>query len=141
MKKLQDYAAGIVLAHILISGFDHLAHQRVDLAFALVQNVVILSVITVSPFVGASLLYTRYQRAGAIILLSTMAVAFVFNVYHRLIAQHTAIHSPDFAPYWETIFILSSALILVTEVLGCWISVKLIRYIETPAETPRSKIE
>ena len=56
MKKLKDYAGAIVFAHVVLMGFDHLAHQRVDLTFALMQNVVLLSVLTVSPLVSAALL-------------------------------------------------------------------------------------
>ena len=138
MKKLQDIASAIILAHILISGFDHLAHQRIDLTFALTENVVILSVITVSPLIAGALLYSRYKHAGAILLLSTMAVAFFFNLYHRFLTHHPSTHSPDFAHYWETIFLLSSALILITEVTGCWVGSKIIQLLGTSNEPPAS---
>ena len=136
MKKLQDYVGAIVLVHVLLMGFDHLAHQRVDLTFALIQNVVLLSVLTASPLVGAALLWTRHKRAGAILFLSTMAVAFAFNVYHRYLVAHPSLHAQDFAWYWETIFNITSALILVTEVSGCWIGVKLVQRIEAPDIPP-----
>jgi len=138
MKKLQDYVGAIVLAHVLLMGFDHLAHQRVDLMFALMQNVVLLSVLTVSPLVAAALLWTRFQRAGAILFLSTMAVAFAFNVYHRYLSAHPSVHSPDVAWYWETIFYVSSALILVTEILGCWLGTKIVQKLGTSIEAPSS---
>ncbi|HLF19981.1 MAG TPA: hypothetical protein VI704_04250 [Bacteroidota bacterium] len=138
MKKLQDYAGAIVFAHVLLMGFDHLAHQRVDLMFALMQNVVLLSVLTVSPLVAAALLWTRFQRAGAILFLSTMAVAFAFNVYHRYLSAHPSVHSPDVAWYWETIFYVSSALILVTEILGCWLGTKIVQKLGTSIEAPSS---
>ncbi len=131
MKRLQDTVATLVLAHVLLMGFDHLAHQRVDMTFALVQNVVFLSVLSASPLIAAALLWTRHKRAGAILFLSTMAVALVFNVYHRYIAVHPSLHAPDFSPFWESIFHLTSGLILITEVAGCWVGTKLIRKIES----------
>ena len=138
MKKLQDYVGAIVLAHVVLMGFDHLAHQRVDLTFALTENVVLLSVLTTSPLVAASLLWTRYRRAGAILFLSTMAVAFAFNVYHRYLIAHPSVHAPDFAWYWQTIFYVSSALILLTEVSGCWVGIKIVQVLGTSDETPPS---
>lgn len=136
MKKLQDTVGALVLAHVLLLGFDHLAHQRVDVSFALMQNVVFLSFLTASPLVAASLLWTRFRRAGAILFLSTMGVAFAFNVYHRYLMTHPSIHAPDFAVYWESIFYVTSGLILVTEVLGCWVGVKLVQAVEKPSDSP-----
>lgn len=136
MKKLQDVVGTLVLAHVLLMGFDHLAHQRVDLTFALMQNVVLLSVLTASPLIAAALLWTQFKRAGAILFLSTMAVAFAFNLYHRYLVAHPSVHAQDFAQYWESIFHMTSGLILVTEVLGCWVGVKLVQAIESPIDSP-----
>lgn len=130
MKKIKDYAGFVVFAHILIAGLDHLAHQHVDLRFSLAGNIMTFSIIATPPLMAGALFLTKFQRAGAILLLSTMGFAFVYSAYTSYVSPHKMLLAYGASPLWESVFYASSSLLLILEVIGCWIAIKALRVLQ-----------
>ncbi|MEK6566439.1 MAG: hypothetical protein AABZ41_07020 [Bacteroidota bacterium] len=133
MKKLQDFAAFVVLVHCLIFGLDFYAHQRVDLAVAVTFNIFSFATIGLPSVIAGFLLWTNYQRWGAIVLFAGMALAFILNVYSRFIEVRYIIHPFDYEPVWDTVFQVSTVLLLAVEILGCYLGFRLLRTLASPA--------
>lgn len=109
MKKLQDFAAFVVLVHCLIFGLDFYAHQRVDLAVAVTFNIF------------------SFATIGLPSIIAGMAFAFILNVYSRFIEVRYIIHPFDYEPFWDTVFRVSTVLLLSVEILGCYLGFRLVR--------------
>jgi len=130
IKKIKDYAGFLVFVHILIAGLDHLGHQQVDLRFSLAGNLVTFSIIAAPPLMAGALFLTKFQRAGAILFLSTMVFSFFYNVYTSYILPQRILLAFGVSPIWESVLYVSSSFLLISEVIGCWIAVKALRLLQ-----------
>jgi hypothetical protein len=139
MKKLQDFAAFVVLVHCLVFGVDFYAHQRVDLAVAVTFNIFSFATIGLPSIIAGFLLWTNYQRWGAIVLFAGMALAFILNVYSRFIEVRYIIHPFDYEPFWDTVFRVSTVLLLAVEILGSYLGLRLVRSVAPASASAASR--
>jgi len=85
MKSLRNLAIVIVLLHLAVSMPHGMAHSGLHIEMQLWQNVYIWVIITLLPLVAAVLIWKR-RRAGFLLLLLSMAGAFLFGVFYHFIA-------------------------------------------------------
>src|SRR5262245_20804855 len=117
-------ALAVVLAHIAVSLPHSAAHLVEEIWLPPVANAFVVLVILLAPFVALGLLYTRRQRAGALLLFGSMLGALLFGIaYHFILpgADNIAQAPPG---AWHTPFVLTSVLLAVLEaagvVVGAW---------------------
>lgn len=107
-----------VLIHAVIAALHGAAHTELGIQMTAAENAFINSVIVAAPIVAAILLWTRFARAGAILLALSMAGALLFGGYHHYVAispDHVA-HLPPGTLQGQ--FRATAALLVVSEAIG-----------------------
>lgn len=109
-------AVALVTAGNLLHGISHAKH---GVPLAAWQQAYVFLIIFLAPIVAAVLLWSRFRRAGAWLLLVSMAGSLIFGV-----AYHFLIPGPDNAltlqpGAWLTAFQVSTALLVLLDGLGC----------------------
>lgn len=90
MKVIAQYGTATVVSHAMVVALHGLAHVKIPVPLSLPQNLFVSSVIVFAPIAAMILLWTPFQLAGSWLLLSSMAGALLFGLYHHFIA-----FSPD----------------------------------------------
>src|SRR5262249_17383057 len=121
MSKSASWGTAVVAAHAVVSAVHGVAHAQVGVAIfpSLFHLVMIVGVITLAPVAAAVLLWTPFRRAGAWLLVASMAASLLFGVFY-----HYSAAGPDHVSQipqgnWGMLFHVTAALLAVTEVLGC----------------------
>jgi hypothetical protein len=117
----------VILVHLAVNVVHGLAHTSLHIALTRTQQVFVLAVILAAPLLAGILLLCKAQRAGALLLLFSMAGSLLFGAYNHFVAigADNALHVAS-GP-WSTAFQVTSALLIVTELLGCWAGFALLR--------------
>ena len=121
MNRVAWYGTTIVLAHLGVNVVHGLAHARLHVGLTRGQIDFIVSVILLAPIVAMILLWTQLRRAGAWLLLVSMAGSLAFGAYY-----HFVLISPDNISYvptgsYQTTFQITALLLALTQALGCWV--------------------
>jgi hypothetical protein len=118
-------ALAVVLAHAAVSLPHSAAHIAENIWLPPAATAFVILVILLAPFVALGLLYTRRQRAGALLLLGSMLGALLFGVtYHFVLpgADNIAQVPPG---AWRTPFVVTSVLLAALEatgaIVGAWL--------------------
>ena len=122
----------VALATNLIHGGAHVG-QRVML-MPHWHWAYVIGVIFLAPILSAALLRTRYVRAGAWLLVLSMAGSFVFDV-----AYHFLVPGPDNVSTllpggWTLAFQVSAILVALASGFGFLIGVRALRELPSPAD-------
>jgi hypothetical protein len=130
MRKLKQYGTTVVLAHFAINVIHGMAHHHLAVTLTLAQGLFVTSVIVVAPIISMILLWTRLKRAGAALLLISMAGSLVFGVVNHflIVASDHILHLPK--GEWRLTFQITAFLLVAVEALGCWVGVLALRAIE-----------
>ncbi|HVO27630.1 MAG TPA: hypothetical protein VMW56_28815 [Candidatus Margulisiibacteriota bacterium] len=107
-----------VLVHGVIAVLHGAAHTDLGIQMTAAENAFINVVIVAAPVVAAMALWTRFMRAGAILLAVSMAGSLLFGAYH-----HYAVISPDHVAHLpagnlQGLFRLTALLLVVSEAAG-----------------------
>src|SRR5574340_1040720 len=96
MSRIGWYGTAIVLAHLAVNVVHGLAHAKLHIGLTRGQIDFIVAVILLGPIVAMILLWTQLRRAGAWLLLVSMAGSFVFGAYYHfvLISPDNVLHVP-----------------------------------------------
>jgi len=120
-------AIGIVVLHFLVNLFHGAAHWHFGIPLALWQQVFIVVAIFAAPLAAGALLVARRLRAGAWLLLVSMAGALLFGVdFHFLLLGPDHVSSVDMHG-WGFLFQATAFLLAVTEAWGVSVSIRLVR--------------
>ena len=137
MRQIAIWGTVVVLAHAVVSAVHGVAHMQVGVEIfpTLVHVVFVVGVITVAPLVAMALLWTRFRRAGALLLLVSMAESLGFGVWYHYLA-----HGPDHVsqiPHgaWGMVFHVTAFLLCVTEILGLHVGMRGIRAFRNDSTT------
>ena len=120
MRQAARYGTAIVAAHAAVIVVHGIAHQVIPVPTSSVQDAFIAVVIALGPLAAAALLWTRFGRLGAQLLLVSMAGSLAFGLYYHFFAPGPDHVSQVPADGWGMLFQASAALLSVTEGLGCW---------------------
>jgi len=122
-------AIAIVVFHFLVVVLHGAAHHHYEIPLEEWQHVYVWVVIVAVPLVAAALLVARRLRAGAWLLLASMAASALFNVYfHFLLVGPDNVSSVDLHA-WGMVFLATAVFLAATEVWGVSVAVRLIRAI------------
>src|SRR5262249_54493809 len=94
------------------------AHVAQAIWLPLAANIFVILVILIAPFVALGLLYTRWVRAGALLLCASMLGALLFGI-----AFHFVLPGPDNVAevplgQWRNPFLVTSVLLAMIEAAG-----------------------
>jgi len=121
-------ASGLIVIHFLVVVLHSFAHQLLSVTASLAQLAFIFPVIIVAPVV-AGIMLPKFEMFGAVLLTASMIGSFVFGVYYHFIAQtidHVA-HVAQLQPHlWSQIFLATSYLLAISEMLGAMVGIILL---------------
>lgn len=125
------FAVAAVVLHAVVVLIHGAAHDQLKIGLSPAGNVFVIAVILVSPLIAAGMLLSPYARAGAWLLAVSMLGALAFGGYHHYIAMSPdhVTQTPDTT--WGTIFRVTAALLVVTELLGLVAAANALRPPET----------
>ncbi len=120
-------ALAIIVFHFLVNVLHGAAHHHYEIPLETWQQAYIWVVIIAAPLVAGGLLVARWLRAGAWLLLVSMAGSLLFGVYfHFLLVGPDNISSVNLYG-WGMVFLATAIFLAATEVWGVSVSFRLLR--------------
>ncbi len=121
------FALAMILAHVVVQFFHGAAHGRLGIGLSAAEKLFVGIVIFIAPLLAGILLAMKLHRAGAALLVVSMAGSFLFGVYKHFVAaglDNVASH-----PFrgWGLTFQATAVLLGLTEALGCWAGVQVLK--------------
>jgi hypothetical protein len=118
MNRRATIAALVVILHQAVSLAHGWAHEWLGVDLDPWQWAFVYSVIVVAPLVAMVMYFTRWQRAGTLLLGVSMLGSLLFGIYHHFIAM-----SPDHVSHLpegdaQGLFIATAILLVPVEVAG-----------------------
>lgn len=118
---------GIIAFHLAVNVFHGTAHFHYEIPMAEWQQVFIGAVIFVAPLAAGGLLILRRLRAGAWLMLASMALSALFNVYFHFLLIGPDNISSVALDGWGFVFLGTAIFLAATEVWGVSVSFRLLR--------------
>jgi hypothetical protein len=120
------WVATAVLVNLLINITHGHAHTRLSVGLSTWQNLYVFAVILIAPLVALVLMFTRFARVGAWLLLVSMLGSLIFGVlYHYvIISSDNVAHLPLGSA--RDLFRISAFLLVLTEVFGVIVAAKIV---------------
>ncbi|WGV25294.1 hypothetical protein [Halotia branconii] len=130
--KIAQYGTAIAVVHAIANGLHGLAHIEIPVALSGLQSSFVAIVIFLAPIIAAVLLWTQFYRLGSWLLLSSIAGSLLFGIYN-----HFLVISPDHVSQvaftgWGMLFQITAIVIVIADVLGCWVSAWALKTIQQP---------
>jgi hypothetical protein len=128
--KIAQYGTAIVVMHALLHGLYGFAHHEIPVPLSMLQGLFVGVVVILAPIIAADLLWTLFYRIGSWLLLGSMAGSLLSAIYnHHLVISPDRVSQVSFEG-WGLLFQLTAYLMLITDGLGCWISVLALKTIQ-----------
>jgi hypothetical protein len=113
----------VAIVHAIVVALHGLAHQIIPVPLSLAQSLFVGIVIVLAPVVAAVLVWTPFDRIGSWLFCGSMTGSLLFGIYNHFITI-----SPDHLSQiplegWGVLFQVTAILLLVTEGLGCGVSI------------------
>jgi hypothetical protein len=135
MSTLKKVALAIVAIHFVVVVLHSIAHQLLSVNASPAQLAFIFPVIIVAPVVAGFML-PKFEKFGTVLLTASMLGSLVFGVYYHFIAEtidHVA-HVARLEPHlWSQMFLATSYLLAIFELLGAIVGLLLLLRTSTTA--------
>ena len=126
---MKRIALAIVAIHFVVVVLHSIAHQLLSVNASPAQLAFIVPVIIVAPVV-AGVMLPKFEKFGTVLLTASMIGSFIFGVYYHFIAEtidHVA-HVAQLEPHrWSQMFVATSYLLAISELLGAVVGLMLLR--------------
>ena len=128
MSTLKKIALAIVAIHFVVVVLHSIAHQLLWVNASPAQLAFIVPAIIVAPVV-AGIMLPKFEKFGTVLLAASMFGSFVFGLYYHFIADtidHVA-HVAQLEPHgWSQMFVATSYLLAISELLGAVVGLLLL---------------
>jgi hypothetical protein len=135
MRTLKKIALAVVAVHFVVVVLHSIAHQLLSVNASPAQLAFIFPVIIFAPVV-AGVMLPRFEKFGTVLLTASMTGSFVFGVNYHFIAEtidHVA-HVAQLEPhFWSQMFLATSYLLAISELLGAVVGLLLLVRASTTA--------
>ena len=118
----------IITAHTVMLILYSYAHEKIDLLYAMSIFTPLLIVLCLGPLVAVLFLSTSSARQGAVALLGVLPAELIYNIVTRFTGVSPIIREGTNI-IWRIIYEGSYGSLLVLEVLGFWLTLKILREI------------
>lgn len=127
MTRVKRLALVVILLHLLVVAAHGRAHRILFISLTPHQEIFVLVAVLLGPLVAALLLISRAPRAGAWLLLLSMAASLAFGAYYHFLAvgpDNVVSVSPG---GWGRIFQVTAVLLSLFEALSVGAGIALLR--------------
>ena len=135
MSTLKKIALAVVAIHFVVVVLHSIAHQSLSVNASLAQLAFIVPVIIVAPVI-AGVMLPKFERLGTVLLTASMIGSFIFGIYYHFVAatiDHVA-HVAQLEPhFWSQMFLATSYLLAISELLGAVVGLLLLVRASTTA--------
>jgi|SRR5215216_5895621 len=135
MSTLKKIALAVVAIHFVVVVLHSIAHQSLSVNASLAQLAFIVPVIIVAPVI-AGVMLPKFERLGTVLLTVSMIGSFIFGIYYHFVAatiDHVA-HVAQLEPhFWSQMFLATSYLLAISELLGAVVGLLLLVRASTTA--------
>ena len=121
-------ALALILTHLIISTIHGLAHQGGMVKLSRFGYVYVAIVITLAPIIAGVLLFSRTQKAGALLLTLSMLGSFGFGVWYHFLTSGADNVSEVQGP-WHSTFLWTAVALAIVEFAGVFIGLWMYREI------------
>ncbi len=125
----------VISAHTVLLVVCCYIHEKIDLFYAITAFTPLLLLLCLIPLVAAFFLSTKSARQAAIVLLGVLPAELIYNIITRFTALPPITgYKPAFI--WKILYEGSYGLVLVLEVIGSWLTLKLLQEIHKQINSP-----
>ena len=126
IQSLTRKTMSVVSLHGIMLIVFSIAHEEIDLMYQVSAYLFLLILLVTLPIVIVFLLSTRYARQGAIVLLGILMAELASNIFTRFsVLPMVVMEKPKLI--WRIIYEGSFGLVLILEVIGCWLAIKVLQ--------------
>lgn len=128
MRTLKRIAIAVIAIHFVVVVLHSIAHQLLPVNASPAQLAFIFPAIIVAPVVAGFML-PKFEKPGTVLLTISMIGSFLFGIYYHFIADtidhvaHVALREPH---RWSQMFLVTSYLLAISELLGTVVGVILL---------------
>ena len=117
-KKTRTVLSVVVLVHFVIVTLHGSAHTHLHIDLTPAQMAYVVAVIVLASLIAAALLWTKFWRSGAYLVIVSMLGALVFGGYKHFLSGTNDDVSQVSHAGWGGVFLVTSILLFVTEGAG-----------------------
>ena len=128
-----NLSLGIIGFHLGVAALHGAAHLHYEIPLAMWQHVFIVVVIFLAPLLAGGLVLIRKLRAGAWLMLVSMAGAALFGIYFHFLLIGPDNVSSIGLDSWGFVFLGTAIFLAATEVWGVTAAVRLLRATRRPS--------
>lgn len=127
MSRIEKFALGTILTHLVIAVVHGGAHKNLFIGLSVNQGFFVWAVIIAAPLISALLLLMKLRRAGGLFLFLSMAASLVFGTWNHLLVRGADNIASTPPTRWGLTFRLTASLLFLTEALGSGLGIGLMR--------------
>lgn len=128
IRSLIKQLALIILLHTILLLMYTYAHAKLDLFYLMSLHYPSLALLLLAPIVATFFLSNRFSRQGAVALLGILPAEMISNIVTRFYTS-PLVPSWRFALIWRIVYEGSFGIVLILEVIGFWLAIKILREI------------
>jgi hypothetical protein len=139
IRLLATQVKSVIVFHTIMLVINTYAHEEIDIMYSMMPYISIFLFICLAPLIVAFLLSTRFTRQASDGLLGILSAILIYNVVARFSAS-PVLFSQNYSLFWKIVYEGSFGLILISEVIAFWLTVKLLREIHKQVNNPSGNI-
>lgn len=133
MDRLLSKGIVLVFLHSLCLGLFHFAHQKNDPLWISSYTTIIVALLIAGPLLAGYLFWIRQPRAGGILLMGSLPASLFFIIQARFFHSHITVPVEGISAFWGLVYQLSVLLLLIIEVYGALLAVRILRNVHAPS--------
>jgi hypothetical protein len=127
MNRPAAYVTFLVLVHLLITVAHGAAHRELEIGLNSSGNAFVGLVVVIAPLLATWFVWGPRRRFGLALLAAAMGGSLLFGLYHHFLVEGADhVHSQSRSP-WGHVFVITAYGLLITEALGTWMGMHLLR--------------
>jgi hypothetical protein len=139
-RSLAKYILYLISAHTVLLYVYGYAHEKIDMYYQLGAFTPLLLLFCLAPLLAAFLLTTQSVRQGAILLLGILPAELIYHIVARFSGMPPlARQDPSFV--WKILYEGSFGLLLALEVIGFWMTLKVLKDVHAHLSSLKSSNE
>jgi hypothetical protein len=131
MRRLALCGSAVIVAHIGAVGWHLLVVSHIHPGVTLAKVKLFTGLINVLPIAALITLWTRFSRFAALLMLIALGVGLAIGGYEHFLSAGTDSVFRMAPGVWTKKFRASATLLLMLEIAGCWIAVRILMPVRT----------